>query len=109
MANVIPTQIFPGYTSDGISITIPLADLAGLTANEANAATGNVMEVIRTILEKAQAQLAALTPETRPVRSSLTKAPPSIAVGAGTVPGTLRQTYAASFDLTPTGLEPAAE
>lgn len=109
MAAVIPTQLFPGYTSDGTAITIPLADLTGLTAAEANAATGNAMEVLRTIIDKAQAQLAALTPETRPVRSSLTKGAPSIAVGTGIVPGTLRQTYSASFDLTPTGLEPAAE
>jgi hypothetical protein len=109
MAVVIPTQLFPGYTSDGTSITIPLADLTGLTAAEANATSGNAMEILRTIIDKAQAQIAALTPETRPVRSSLTKAAPSIAVGTGIVPGTLRQTYTVSFDLTPTGLEPAAE
>jgi hypothetical protein len=109
MATVTPTQIFPGYSSDGTAITIPLADLTGLTAAEANATTGNAMEVLRTFIDKAQAQLAALTPETRPVRSSLTKAAPSIAVGTGILPGTLRQTYSASFDLIPTGLEPAAE
>lgn len=109
MAAVIPTQLFPGYTSDGTVITIPLADLTGLTTAEANAATGNAMEVLRTIIDKAQAQLAVLTPETRPTRASLTKGQPQIAVGANVVSGTLRQTYTVSFDLTPTGLEPAAE
>lgn len=109
MAAVIPTQLFPGYTSDGTTITIPLADLAGLTAAEANPATGNGMEVLRTIIAKAEAQLLALTPTARPTRSTLTKAVPTIAVGQGIEPGTLRQSYTATFDLTPTGLEPAAE
>lgn len=109
MAAVIPTQLFPGYTFANNSITIPIADLPGLTAAEADPATGNAMEVLRTIIERAQVQLAALTPETRPTRSTLTKAQPSIALGVGIAPGTLRQSYTATFDLTPTGLEPAAE
>lgn len=109
MAAVIPTQLFPGYASDGTTITIPLADLVSLTPAEANPATGNAMEVLRVIIDAAQARLAALTPETRPARANLTKGQPQIAVGTNIVPGTLRQTYTASFDLTPTGLEPAAE
>lgn len=109
MALVIPTQLFPGYTSDGTSITIPLAALAGLTAAEANAGTGNGMEVLRQIIEAAQTRVSALTPETRPTRSAITKAQPQIAVGTGIPSGTLRQAYTVSFDLTPTALEPAAE
>lgn len=109
MALVIPTQLFPGYTSDGTSITIPLVALPGLTAAEANSSTGNAMEILRTIIDKANAALIALTPETRPTRASLTKGQPSIAIGTGIASGTLRQTYTVSFDLTPTGLEPAVE
>lgn len=109
MANVTPLQLFSGYTSDGLTITIPLTSLIGLSATEANPATGNGMEVLRTIVDRAQSQLLALTPETRPVRSTLAKGQPTIATGVGIAPGTLRQTYTASFDLTPTGLEPTAE
>jgi hypothetical protein len=109
MAAVIPTQLFPGYISDGTTITIPIADLPGLSAAEANAATGNAMEVLRTIIAKAESQLMTLAPTARPVRSSLTKAAPTIAVGTGITSGTLRQSYTVTFDLTPTGLEPAAE
>jgi hypothetical protein len=108
MANVTPIQLFPGYLSDGLTITIPLTDLPGLTAAEASS-TGNGMEILRVILDKAQAQLVVLTPETRPTRASLTKGQPSIATGTGIQPGTLRQTYTATFDLVPTGLEPASE
>ena len=109
MATVTPTQLFPGFTSDGTLISIPLADLVGLTAEEANADTGNGMEVVRVILEKAQTQLNALAPTARPTRSSLAKAAPSISPTPGVPPGTLRQVYTFSADLTPTGLEPAAE
>lgn len=109
MALVIPTQLFPGYTSDGTSITIPLAALSGLTVAEANAATGNGMEVLRQIIENAQTRVTALTPESKPARSTLTKAQPQIAVGTGIPAGTLRQSYTATFDLTPTALEPTAE
>jgi len=109
MASVTPQQIFPGFTSDGTSITIPLADLVGLTAAEANSSTGNGMEVLRVIIDRAQTALNALAPSARPTRASLDKAAPTIAFGAGVPTGTLRQVYTASFDLTPTGLEPTAE
>jgi hypothetical protein len=109
MPNVTPVQLFSGFTSDGTSITIPLADLSGLTTAEANATTGNGMEVLRTIIATAQAQLATLAPAARPTRSTLLKAAPTIATGQGIEPGTLRESYTATFDLRPTGLEPAAE
>lgn len=109
MALVTPVVIFPGYASDGTNITIPLADLTGLTAVEANATTGNGMEILRVIIDRANAALLALAPTARPVRASIEKAAPTIAFGAGVPTGTLRQTYTATFDLTPTGLEPTAE
>ena len=109
MATVIPTQIFPGYTSNGTLITIPIADLEGLTPAEADAATGNAMEFLRAVIEKTQMQLSALAPTARPTRATLTKDVPAIATGTGIPPGTLRQGYRATFDLTPTNLEPTAE
>jgi len=109
MALVTPAQIFPGFTSDGTNITIPLTDLVGLTAAESNATTGNAMEVLRVIVDRAQAAIAALAPTARPSRATIEKAAPTIAFGTGVPPGTLRQGYTLSFDLTPTGLEPTPE
>jgi hypothetical protein len=109
MALVSPIQLFPGYVSDGTVITIPLADLPGLTAAEANAATGNAMEVLRIIVERFQMALVTLAPTARPTRATLEKAAPTIAFGTGIAPGTLRQVYTMSFDLTPTGLQPTPE
>lgn len=104
--NVSPSQLFPGYTATATSITIPLSVLPILSANEADPYTGNGMEVLRAIIDKATEILATLTPEASPARSSATKVAPSIAYD---VPGALRQTYALSFDLFPTGFEPASE
>jgi len=109
MPAISPQQIFPGFASDGTLITIPLTDLVGLTAAEANPTTGNAMEVLRVIIDRAQAALNALAPAARPSRATIDKAAPTIAFGTGVPVGTLRQTYTATFDLTPTGLEPTPE
>lgn len=109
MAAVIPSQIFPGYSSDGSAITIPLADLEGLASAEADAGTGNAMEILRAIIERFQMQLNALAPNARPIRATLIKDAPSIAVGTGIPVGTIRQGYRFTIDLTPTGLKPTAE
>ena len=104
--NITPAQLFPGYTATATSITIPLSVLPILSATEAEPNTGNGMEVLRAIVDEASQILAKLTPEASPVRASATKVAPSIAYD---VPGALRQTYALSFDLFPTGFEPAPE
>ncbi|MEG4529889.1 hypothetical protein [Microcoleus sp. D2_18a_D3] len=106
---VAPAEIFTGYTSDGTNITIPLASLPGLTAEEANATTGNVMEVSRQILDRLHSGITALAPTARPTKATVAKQNPSIATGANIAPGTLRQGYTLTFDLTPTALELAAE
>ena len=106
---VAPSEIFTGYTSDGTNITIPLAALPGLTAAEANATTGNVMEVTRQILDRLHSGVTALAPTARPTKAVVTKQNPSIATGANAAPGTLRQGYTLTFDLTPTALELASE
>ena len=106
---VAPSEIFDGYTSDGTTITIPLAALPGLTAAEANATTGNVMEVSRQIVDRLHSGITALVPTARPTKAAVTKQNPSIATGATVSPGTLRQAYTLTFDLTPTALELASE
>ncbi len=107
--NISPLQLFPGYTFTADEIRIPIATLAGLTAIEADPTTGNGMEILRQIVDHSQAQLAALAPTARPTKATVNKPNPSIASGANTVPGTLRQSYTLSFDLQPTSLELAPE
>ncbi|MEG5045965.1 hypothetical protein [Microcoleus sp. B4-C1] len=106
---VAPAEIFTGYTSDGVNLTIPLAALPGLTAAEADPTTGNVMEVSRQIVDRLHSGITALAPEAKPTKATVTKPNPSIATGVGVTPGTLRQGYSLTFDLTPTALELASE
>lgn len=91
---MLPTEIFPGYTTDGTSITIPLADMPGLTAAEADDLTGDgrklAFELTRTI---AEAYLAIPTAD-RPVGLSAT-----IGTLQGLSATTARRQYSLSFDL----------
>lgn len=100
-----------GATFDATAqeIRIPLSALDGLTAAEANATTGNGMEVLRQINEKAAGSVAALAPSARPTKATISKPNPNLASGANVTPGTLRQIYNLTFDLEPTGLELASE
>jgi hypothetical protein len=108
---ISPSEIFAGYTLDTAAgeIRIPLASLPGLSAVEADATTGNGMEVIRQIVDRTHSAVTALAPTARPTKATVAKPNPSIASGAGVMPGTLRQSYALTFDLQPTGLELATE
>lgn len=108
---ISPIEIFAGYTFDTVAneIRIPIASLPGLSPAEANASTGNGMEVIRQIVDRAHRQLAALAPAARPTKATVTKPNPAIASGVNVTPGTLRQSYNLSFDLQPVGLELASE
>lgn len=104
--NVTPSQLFPGFSATATSITIPLSALPILSGTESDATTGNGMEVLRAIVDKASEALKVLTPETSPTRANAVKVAPSIAYD---VPGALRQSYTLSFDIFPTGFEPAPE
>jgi len=108
---ISPIGIFTGYTFDTVAneIRIPIASLPGLSVAEANATTGNGMEVIRQIVDRTHATLTALAPASRPTKATVAKPNPAIASGANVTPGTLRQAYNLSFDLQPVGLELASE
>jgi len=108
---ISPIGIFAGYTFDAVTneIRIPIASLPGLSAIEANATTGNGMEVIRQIVDRTHTSLTALAPTARPTKATVAKPNPAIASGANVLPGTLRQSYSLSFDLQPTALELASE
>lgn len=48
-----PEQVLPGYSSDGTSITFPIASVIGLTSAEADAITGDWREILQAILLRA--------------------------------------------------------
>lgn len=102
MADILPTDVFPGYeyvlaagavTAD--SIVIPLTALTGLTAAEANATTGDGREVYRHLVDKGTVNIDALPQGSKPTRMSVSKANPS---GIGI--DQIRQSYSSSFDIT---------
>ncbi|WP_293335942.1 hypothetical protein [Microcoleus sp. CAWBG58] len=101
-----PTEVIPGYEFDELTgkITIPIAALA-LSSAEANATTGNAMEIVRQMLDKMAIFIARLEPTEQLTRSIIAKPDPTIAIGFDLPPGTLRQTYIVSFDLQPILLE----
>jgi len=49
----LPRYLFPGYDFDGTTLSIPIADLLGVTAAEADAVTGDWREVLQAILLRA--------------------------------------------------------
>jgi hypothetical protein len=93
--DITPQQLFPGITSDGTSITIPLTDLPGLSAAEADATTGDGRKVFYGIIEQSHQALSALDAANRPQKMSLTKQQP-----AGVGVNQVRVPYGVSFDLT---------
>lgn len=106
MPVVRPTQIFPGYTSDGTNITIPIASLPKLTAAAANATTGDGADVLWAIVDQAYEANQALAPEAKSSVFAVTKGNQTAVQGA---PDARNQPYTATFKLQPTGLETMAE
>lgn len=106
MAVVRPNILFPNMTSDGTSITIPLTDLAGLSAAEADPATGNASEMLRVFCETAFSKLNALDAAVQPTQMRFTKPAPS---GIGI--NQYRQDYNFGFNVStdPTALNVIAE
>lgn len=103
---VVPTTLIDGYASDGTNITLPIADLPGLTVAEANAATGDGREIVRAILDNVLASYTALA--TKPTKFTITSPPMTLAPGGGTR-GVLRKSYTLTFDLEPQGFEMDSE
>ena len=69
----LPTDFFAGYAFDGTNIIIPLASLSGLTAAEADAATGNGMEVVEKITTTAYQAIQGADAADRPVNMVVTQ------------------------------------
>lgn len=93
MAKILPTDLFTGYSTDGTNITIPLTAIPGLTAGEADAATGNGAEILRLICETAYTKIEALSTNDRPTQMTWSK-PAVQGLGAGVN----RQNYTFGFN-----------
>lgn len=89
MAAILPTVVFPTMTSDAEGITIPYADLAGLTQAEANVTTGDGRKVLEALVRNAVQNILALDAVNRP--AFLTVAQANAAPAAA--PGRYSQTY----------------
>lgn len=66
--DILPTDLFPGYTANGTAITIPLAALPGLLEAEAAAADGDGRKVAYELIKAIHAGIAALPVAERPNR-----------------------------------------
>lgn len=105
-AKATPAQLFPGITVTATDVTIPLADLVGVTQAEANPTTGDGAIVVRGLIEAAYTQLQTIAAADRPARFTITKGGQSIAPGLN---NTIRQPYTVTFDVTATTFEVASE
>ncbi len=99
MAAPLPTDLIPGFAllantdpAPEQGIFIPLSNLTGLTALEANATTGDGRKVLFEILKAVQTAYAAISPA--PSGLVVTKSTPT-----GVNVTTIRQSYNAQFDL----------
>lgn len=106
MANITPAQALgTGYAlldagddapSEGIFI--PLANVIGLSAAEANATTGDGRKVIAGLMEKMFASIQALAASARPVYLTISKGQPTgVAIDQINQSFTLTVRYTTSF------------
>lgn len=104
MAAILPTALFPGYTSDGTSVTIPLAALGGMTAGEADAATGDGRKLAFELAKAMHERIQALAAEARPTQFLTSESTPT-GQGANEV----RKSYTLTFDVNITAADVANE
>lgn len=94
--NKAPTELFPGYSSDGTNITIPIADLLGLTAANAHTTTGDWRAIMLALCATAYATYEDLADADKP--AAFKPYPPTqAAITAGAMAGSFRQTYQIDF------------
>lgn len=99
----VPTDTFPGYSSDGTNITIPLAALPGLTSAEAHTSTGDARKIVKAILDKALAVQNAAEAADQSARMVLSKAPSLLDEN------TVQHGYSANFQIDISGGDVKAE
>ena len=95
MAYTTPSVFFPQMTSDNNGITIPYANLPGLTAENANAVAGDGREIIRALIEAIFNVFNNLPADSRPTGLNISKSNP---VGSGL--DQINQNYSISITYT---------
>ena len=90
--NKAPTSLFPGYTSDGTDITIPLAAIDGLTAAEAHTTTGDWRSIMLSLISTAYRHYDELATADRPL-AFVANDPTVQAVTSGSFAGSYRSGY----------------
>lgn len=87
-----PTSLFPGYTSDGTNITIPIAALQGLTAAEAHTSTGDWRQIVLAFLSSLYSHYAGLATADKP-QALVVNAPLVQAITTGVLAGSFKTQY----------------
>lgn len=108
--NAAPTEVWAGYSSDGVNITIPIANLTGLTVAEANATTGDWREIMLAFISTVHTHYVGLADADKPQAfSSATPLYQSQTTGdlAPSVKVTYKQDFYASLDVTDVIDEPS--
>lgn len=92
-----PTEMWPGYTSDGTNITIPIAALDGLTSAEAHTTTGDLRSIMLAFCSTGYRYYSELATADKP--TMFTASMPTITpVSSGTLAGTFKTTYGFIFN-----------
>lgn len=106
MANITPTQALgtgyalldSGDNAPAQGLFIPLANVNGLSASEANATTGDGRKVIAGLIEKMYDNIQALSASARPVYLTIAKGQPSgVAINQVNQSFTITARYDVSF------------
>jgi hypothetical protein len=91
-----PSALFPNYSSNGTNITIPLADIEGLTAAEAHTTSGDWRNIFLSICHTALQHYDSLATADKP--QAFTADMPTVGrVRTGALAGSLRQVYSFEF------------
>jgi hypothetical protein len=92
-----------GYSEDGTDITLPIASLPELTAEEADAANGDIRKILYAFAHAMHVKYNALPAADRPSKMTISKT-------QGVLQGTtVRVGFTFTFDLAVAGLDVAAE
>lgn len=71
--DLLPASWISGWSEDGTDITIPLASIAGLTAAEADASTGDIRKVAFSLIDKLYKEYLAMATADRPTKMTIAK------------------------------------
>ena len=99
-----PTFFFPTATEAAGVLSLPITDLPGLNAGEADEAAGDGRKVCFGLLQAMEQRYAAAPAASRPAGMTIAKGTPT-----GVNATTIRQTFTVTFDLDITASDLAAE